>query len=401
MRNIDLLNLSLGNLLANRLRTILTICGVSIGIGAILFLVSLGFGLQNLTINQIVKSSALTTIDVTNPNSSILKLDSDTIDKIRLIPHVETVSAYTSLSAQISFNNTVTDCAVNGVDESYLDFVGLRTNPIKAELKSSGGSGLPPVIISTGALKLFGITKPENVLGNEIDLNIFINTDKEEKSEELTQIQKKFRLAAFFEDSASIAYIPVSEIKKAGIDKYTGVKVKVDEIGNNSAVRETIANLGFSTKSVSDMIDQVQKIFKIIEWVLGGFGIIALFVASIGMFNTMTIALLERTRDIGVMKAIGARKGDILKMFLTESILIGVIGGITGILLAIGLGKIINFGVNILAERAGGQAVSLFYTPWNFVIFILIFSFAVGVLTGIYPAKRASNLNPLDALRYE
>lgn len=221
------------------------------------------------------------------------------------------------------------------------------------------------------------------------------------ESTELKNTKLALKAVAIVEDQASLAYIPLSELEAAGITNYTNLKVRVDNTDSITAVKDQITNIGFSTTSVSDMVDQIQKVFQIIQIVLGGLGIIALLVAAIGMFNTMTITLLERTRDIGIMKSIGARKRDIKLMFITESSLIGFTGGCIGILGGWGLGQIINLVVNSLAQKAGGQSVALFYTPWQFVAGVMLFALVVGFLTGVYPAQRASNLNALDALRYE
>jgi len=138
-----------------------------------------------------------------------------------------------------------------------------------------------------------------------------------------------------------------------------------------------------------------------VQIVLSFFGAVALMVSAIGMFNTMTIALLERTQEIGIMKSLGASNGDIKKTFLVEAVLIGFLGGVSGILTGIGASEIFNFGVNKLAGSFGGDKVDLFYIPIEFMLMILVFSTTVGLMTGFYPARRAAKLNPLDALRYK
>jgi putative ABC transport system permease protein len=153
--------------------------------------------------------------------------------------------------------------------------------------------------------------------------------------------------------------------------------------------------------ALSDTVDQANKIFSVIQIVLALFGIVALTVSAIGMFNTMTISLLERTNEIGIMKSIGASNRDIRFLFLTESILIGSFGGIGGVIIGFMGTTTINLGFNFLANRLGGQSVNVFYTPIWFILFVLLFSTLIGLFTGIYPAERASKLNPLVALRYK
>ena len=131
------------------------------------------------------------------------------------------------------------------------------------------------------------------------------------------------------------------------------------------------------------------------------FGGIALIVSAIGMFNTMTVTLLERTNEIGIMRTIGASPSSIKVLFLSESIVMGFLGGIVGIIIGVGGGTLINFLLNTLATRMGGMAISLFRFPLVFLSFIAIFSAVMGFFTGVFPARRASSLNPLDAIRYK
>jgi len=162
-----------------------------------------------------------------------------------------------------------------------------------------------------------------------------------------------------------------------------------------------IIDKGFLVSSLSDIIDQTNKIFKVVQLILAIFGLIALLVSSIGMINTMTITLLERINEIGIMRAIGITKRDIKIMFLTESLIMGLLGGIGGVIIGYIGGSLVNMGINLLANTFGGQSLNLFYYPSWFIYFIIIFSTLIGLLTGIFPSIKASKLNPLLALRYK
>ena len=119
------------------------------------------------------------------------------------------------------------------------------------------------------------------------------------------------------------------------------------------------------------------------------------------MFNTMTIALLERTEEIGIMKAIGASRFDISMMFIMESTLMGFLGALGGVVLGYAEGKVLNILINLVASRFGGEAVDLFYNPTWFISTVIIFGAFVGLLTGIFPARKASRIDALEALRYK
>jgi len=165
--------------------------------------------------------------------------------------------------------------------------------------------------------------------------------------------------------------------------------------------RNKIIEMGFLVSSLSDTIDQANKIFKVIQIILGLFGLVALTVSAIGMINTMTITLLERTQEIGIMRSIGASRSNIRMLFLIEALLMGFLGGMGGVIMGYLGGELANLGINLLAKNFGGQALNLFYRPLWFIGVIITSSAIVGFITGIYPAYRASKLNPLDALKYK
>jgi putative ABC transport system permease protein len=119
------------------------------------------------------------------------------------------------------------------------------------------------------------------------------------------------------------------------------------------------------------------------------------------MFNTMTVTLLERTGEIGVMRTLGASSGDIQTLFIAEAIIVGFLGGVMGIIFGLSIGFTLNGLMNVAASNFGGKSVSLFSFPIPFLLFIAAFSAVVGFLTGVFPARRAAGLNPLDAIRYK
>jgi ABC-type antimicrobial peptide transport system permease subunit len=159
--------------------------------------------------------------------------------------------------------------------------------------------------------------------------------------------------------------------------------------------------MGLKTQYVGDTVSQINQVFGIFRAVLAAFGVITLIVAILGMFNTLTISLLERIKEVALMKMLGMRRKDINSIFLTESVLLGLAGGIFGMLLGVLAGKIVNLILNHYARNMGGEAVTVFYSPVIFIVAIVAVSILVGFLTGIYPARRAVKVKALDVLRYE
>ena len=195
--------------------------------------------------------------------------------------------------------------------------------------------------------------------------------------------------------------MPLSAYPQDQLLFYNNLKAQVKSTVFLEEARDKIIAAGFVVSALSDTVRQANKVFKVMQIILGAFGIIALAVAAIGMFNTMTIALLERTNEIGIMRSIGASRRDIWLMFLIEALIIGFLGGLVGVIVGVGLGETTNFGLNLLANRLGGQSLDIFYYPMWFVITIIMFSTLVSFITGFYPARRAAHLNPLEALRYK
>lgn len=402
MKPIDLLRLSFTNLWGNKLRTLLTILGVSIGISAIVFLYSLGTGLQELTINRITKSEALTTLDVSTGGSSILALDNQALETFKRIDHVELVSPIISLSGQVANNEITTDILISGVEPIYstLQAISIKEGTFLPSVQTER----PSVVLTTSVMNLLGykeIDKQKEMLNKPIKLTFFIPKE----GGDLEQIETKtvdYTLAGVVDnDTESVAYVPVNELINQGVNKFSMVKIKLKTIDHVQEAKQKFTDSGYTVSSVQDLVTQINRVFRIIQYVLAGFGVISLSVASIGMFNTMTIALLERTRDIGIMRALGARAKDIRRVFLTEAITIGTIGGVIGIALAYLLSRTITLGLAILASKAGADPLELFAFPVPFMVLVLGFSVIVGLLTGVYPAIRAARLNPLQALRYE
>lgn len=402
MRLIDTFRLSTRMFKTNRLRTLLTILGIAVGIGTILFLVSLGYGLQKILIEQIASSDTLLSMDIVSNPTSLIRLDKESIDKIRTIPEITEVSPMFSVTGQMKKNNAEGDTSFVQIDfiqfasVSFLRLSGIKTS--QGEVYKSDNDN--KILISTAALKLSGLEIGKNT---QFELYIPKKNELGEYTDELEskQIDKTFEISGVIDDDQnSFVYVPINAIDYLDIP-YNQVKIKAQDQESIEKVKNQIVDMGFTVSALSDTIADANKIFSAIQIILSVFGAVALIVSAIGMFNTMTIALLERTQEIGIMKSLGASRRDIWKMFLTESVVIGFFGGAAGILIGY-LGRyIFNFGINTLASSMGGQAVDLFYTPLSFVLFIIGFSTVVGFITGLYPAKRASQLNPLVALRYK
>jgi putative ABC transport system permease protein len=195
--------------------------------------------------------------------------------------------------------------------------------------------------------------------------------------------------------------VQYNSLSAQGITNFSSLKLKVDDRSNVDIVRKQLENIGLSTEYVGDTVSEIARVFSLFRVILGAFGLIALIVAALGTFNTLTVSLLERTKEVGLLKALGMGRKNVYRLFISEALLIGTAGGILGLGLGGAIGQGVNYILHILAVRAQADSVSLFITPWAFSVVIAFFSLVIGFVTGWYPAHRAVKLNPLDALRYE
>jgi putative ABC transport system permease protein len=193
------------------------------------------------------------------------------------------------------------------------------------------------------------------------------------------------------------------EISRAASDQpaYSSISVKVENPGQIRAIEDTIKKMGFNTFSILDATRSLQQFFAVLDLFLGIFGSLALAVASIGIVNTLVMAILERRREIGIMKAIGASDGDVKMLFFAEAGAMGILGGIVGVALGWSIGQVINLATNIYLKRQSLPPEHFWAVPLWLVGAAILFAFLVSLAAGLYPAGRAARLDPVQALRYE
>src|SRR5271168_432895 len=193
------------------------------------------------------------------------------------------------------------------------------------------------------------------------------------------------------------------EISRASTDEpvYSSVSVRVKSPSQIQTVEDTVKKMGFNTFSILDASRSIQQFFKVLDVFLGIFGSLALAVAFIGIVNTLVMAILERRREIGIMKAIGASDGDVKRLFFAEAGAMGILGGIVGVALGWAIGQVINLGTNIYLKSQSFPPEHFWSVPLWLVAFAVVFSFFVSLAAGLYPAGRAARLDPVQALRYE
>lgn len=399
---LETIRLSRIHFFSKKLRTFLTTLGVALGVGSIISLVSLGVGLQKITSDQIASLDALVTINVSTAKNSANELNSSALSQLEKINSVAIVSPMISVTGKATYADSTTQLLIEGIKNDALGFEGIKTIAGK-EFSAKEG-----IIISKAAAKNFDIKNFDEAVGKKIKLELLlIPQGKNLTVEELAnikevQIEEKI-VGISGDELIATAYAPLSLVQeKTGLSTYNSVKVKANNRKNVKSIRDEIEKLGFSTNSVVDLIDQVDKVFLVTQVVLGIIGAIALLVALIGIVNIMTISLLERTHEVGIMKAIGARNKDVKRIFQYEVLFFGFFGGACGILGAVAVGYGLNYLLAFLMRISNIEgSLQIFVTPVYFALEVLALTMLVALLAGWYPAKRAAKLSPMEALRYE
>lgn len=587
-----LIEVSLKNMMYKKSRSLVTVLGMSIGIAAIVFLVSLGFGLQKLVTDRAVKLEEMKQADAFIQPGSLLKITDETVAKVRKFPKVTDVEPVIATVAKVTYRNSVTDMPVYGVTGNYLknsaikptqgayysddgvdeiaqvddvqgakfiqvyksigdeieevvftlpfeEWIPVYENPetmsivigytkrirdlnqgfrvygsayksdadtgafaidvngvimgrwLKSEFllwdrvvcnkdvvdcvdglhfvsrDSTGGqskrvgfikegnslavnkpgdkqvsvsdvlgvedevedidedfviiddisegtsgggvkkvtlpdSAIKQAVVNSAMLRVLGITDNGGI-GEKFEVSFVVTSDLlEDSTEKVESLPVSYQIMGVVPTGDSpFFYAPFSDVKSLGIANYSQLRLITSEPENLAEVRSRMEVLGFSTTSVADTKQQIDSLFGSVQTLLAIVGSFALGVASLGMFNTLTVSLLERTREVGLMKAMGMSSTEVRALFLTESLIMGFYGGIVGVILGFIGGKVLGLGLSVLSISQGDTAIDVAYLPPSFLIGILVLSLFVGLVTGIFPAKRATKISALNALRYE
>ena len=294
---------------------------------------------------------------------------------------------------------------VIATDSAGIEWVELKkVSEDPNKLKEVDFNGVPAAeaYISSGMLKLLGLAV-DKAVGESFKVS-YVVPDGSIKgvNGRLQSKEVDYKIKGIIEDEASnYYYYQMADARRLGVGVYSQLKVLIKDQTALGEVRKNIEGIGLKTDSTVDTVSRIESLFKTFRIILGFLGTIALAVASLGMFNTMTVSLLERTREVGVMKAMGMLSNEVRELFLAESMIMGVGGGVLGILLGYILGRILSLVLSSISLANGQGFINVATIPWFFTLFILGVSFLVGIVTGWYPSKRARQISALNALRYE
>ena len=456
----DAVVLALRNLRQSKLRTFLTVLGVSIGIASLAGMVSLGVGLQDQFVGGFTRSGMFDAINVM-PGFDVRglpggrgggrgarrssaqpadvpprALDEAALADLAKLEHVKDVYPIVRVPVEVKFGDVTEYTTATGVPISSRGIGAFQTLAHGEFFRDETSADCMLSVSFANRL----VENPAQLLGTTLSLGYATSHPTADGrapgeaapttlAQVMTQVkrvdypcrvigivQRETGPMALGASNVAPVMLPMRKAREmnAGVvnaqrsllrnrvdSMFQAVTVKVTEAQRTQDVQDQIKKMGFSAFSLNDALSQAKRAFLILDILLGLVGSIALAVASLGIMNTMVMSILERTREIGIMKAIGGSDADVRRIFLIEASVIGFMGGIAGVLLGWVVGRLINFGANQYIVSQGGTAANLFSLPVWLIASAIGFSIVVSLAAGLFPARRAARLDPIQALRHD
>ena len=391
-KTISILKVSLKNIVSNKLRSALTMLGLIIGIISVILLVGIGTGATS-DVNSSVRTLGTGTLTITIDSDSDTSLEYEELDNFLKVPNVEMVSPYKTVSGTVSYGTmTSRGSQILATTPNYLSVMNLTISNGRLlsniDLKNASKVCLLGTTISE---TLFEDVDTKDIVGKEIKIDgdnytvigVLTSTGSSMGNNVDSTLMIPFTTAKYLNGDTTINSL-YAKVKNEDLIENT-----ISSLENYLEKTLGISSDYFSVSSQSSMIETMSDISNTLSLLLGGIASISLIVGGIGVMNVMLVSVTERTKEIGIRKALGAKRKDILIQFLIEALSLCMLGGMIGVLLGTGIGSLLQiFGFNF---SASGGIIAISFLS----------SAMIGIVFGIFPAYKASKLNPIEALRTE
>lgn len=454
MNSRDLISLAFRNLLRRKTRTVLAVVGVVVGTCAIIVMLSIGFGLSASFQQQIESYGNLHLVNVYSGGGMMYGrggmmaaqgdkdagvLNDKTLASMEKIKGVDAVTPKINVYLSFGLGKYIAQADVIGIKPEVMQKFGYKLQ--EGRLLEAGdkyavvfGNQVPSWFYNPK--KTWGSSWGGEAQVDVISSKLIVTADdtygqkqrQQRNPDEEKFVYKEYKakgvgiLANPNDQSAYSVYMNIETLEAIKKDAerarkengssfnkngYDAAMVYVGDIDDVEDVSNKIREMGFQTDSLSDWLKSMQETARMIQGILGGIGAISLLVAALGITNTMIMSIYERTKEIGIMKVIGANLGDIKKLFLLEAGMIGFLGGAVGLIFSLILSLLMNtvlsgiMTVMLGTVGGGGDGSTVSIIPWWVAAGALAFSTTIGILAGYSPARRAMRLSALESLRNE
>ena len=461
MEGYDLFELAVRNLRQSKLRNGLTTVGISVGVASLVAMLSLGVGLQQLATKRLAGSGMFDTVFVTSkqdfrgfdreqdqkdqhPENAPV-LDDAGRDKMAHLQYVTEVEPEIRVMGEIVYGGQTHYGFVTGLPMSA------RENEAFDNLQGKffSRSDADEVILLSDFAKELDPSNPKALIGQQVTLRygehqpLAADSDTSGRPQlsgeqsggsnsnagdsygfSVVRKTQQLKVMGIIDEepyggmrtvSRGRIFLPVDLTAKLNMAEFSDMRsslrghgrtymtltVRVKDPAKVAQVQDAIKQMGFRTFSVLDATKSLRRFFTVLDLFLGIFGSLALAVATLAIINTLVMAVLERRREIGVMKAIGASDGDVKRLFFAEAGAMGFLGGVLGVALGFAIGKAINIGTGIYLHNHQLPAEAVWIMPPWLIGAAIVFSIVVSLLAGLYPASRAARLDPVQTLKYE
>lgn len=440
MKTYDMVELAARNLREAVLRNSLTTIGIAVGVASLVAMLSLGIGLQRMATRRLERSGLFDTVVVSPrfefrgpgarmqqqpPAENQKPLDADARHEMEKLPNVAEVYPGIRAMAEVHYGGKTHFSMLSGLPMSARErdafesmqgkfFSGAQAH--EAILQNDFAKELDPNPASlVGKEIVLRYARRQNLDDSPVPMPFGFSVVPAEEKLQVVGITESDPEGGFGAIGRGRVYIPVQLAEKldmmqlsdvrdpmrAGRGTYMSLVIRVNDPKHVERIEQAVQKMGFSAFSLLDATRQLRRFFAIVDLFLGIFGSVALAVASIGIVNTLVMAILERRREIGIMKAIGAGDADVRRLFFAEAGVMGLVGGAVGVALGWMIGRVINFGTNVYMARQGFPTETFWTVPWWLVGAAIAFSIFVSLVAGLYPAARAAKLDPVQSLRWE
>ncbi len=456
MKIFDILRMALKNLFRSKVRTTLTVLGIVIGTTAIIIMLSLGIAMNVAFKEQMSKMGSMNVITV-YPNYEKMemsrsrstewvepKISQSELEQISKLPNVQAITPFYQTNVKMIIGKYVSYVNIVGIEPDAME--ALEYKPGRGRLltsedtlqivfganmkdqfydpKSSGRSRFMYSYSTTNEEKDFDFLEDRIDMSFDMSYGERIPGNVTQKKPKVYRLEGVGVLQEGDWETAYQAYMNIHELQKLNEEYkksinnteetnrrrnantevgYQQARVKVAEIKDVLGVQEQIRALGLNAFSMAESLESANKTSAVMQGILGGIGAISLLVAAIGIANTMIMAIYERTKEIGIMKVIGARLKDIKRLFLYEASMIGFIGGVIGIAFSFGVSYLLNtIGAQFMSVNLGmGSNAKLSIIPVWLAVSGMVFSAFIGLVSGFFPAQKATKLSALSAIHTE